>query len=57
MDYAVNWQAKSTWTDDDTQILETIMADGNDDVWQGCTLQPLGKHSFDCVVRCNLGGA
>src|SRR5260370_20405648 len=27
------------------------------DVWQGCTLQPLGRHRFDCVVRCNLGGA
>jgi hypothetical protein len=34
MDFAFNWQAKGTWTDDDTEILETIMSDGDDDVWQ-----------------------
>jgi hypothetical protein len=43
MDFAFNWQAKGTWTDDDTEILETIMSDGDDDVWQSCT-QAFLKH-------------
>lgn len=43
MDFAFNWHAKSTWTDDDTEILEIIMADGDDDVWQSCT-QAFLKH-------------
>src|SRR5262249_27355059 len=32
------------WTDDDTEILEIIMEDGNDDVWQSCA-QAFLKHS------------
>ena len=43
MDFASNWQAKSAWTDDDTEILEIIMADGDDNVWQSCT-QAFLKH-------------
>jgi len=43
MDFAFNWHAKGTWTDNDTEILEIIMADGDDDVWQSCT-QAFLKH-------------
>ena len=43
MDFAFNWHAKGTWTDDDAEILEIIMADGDDDVWQSCT-QAFLKH-------------
>jgi hypothetical protein len=37
IDFAFNWHTKGTWTDNDTEILEIIMADGDDDVWQRCT--------------------
>ncbi len=43
MDFASNWWTKRTWTDDDTEILEIIMADGDDNVWQSCT-QAFLKH-------------
>lgn len=37
MDFASSWWTKRTWTDDDNKILEIIMADGDDHVWQSCT--------------------
>lgn len=37
VDFASNWKTKDTWTDNDTEILEIIMADGDDQVWQCCT--------------------
>jgi hypothetical protein len=37
MDFASNWWNKTTWTDNDTEILEMIMADGDDRIWQCCT--------------------
>jgi hypothetical protein len=43
IDFAFNWHAKGTWTENDTDILEIIMADGDDDVWQSCT-QAFLKH-------------
>jgi hypothetical protein len=43
MDFASNWGTKGTWTDDDADILEIIMADGDDNVWQSCT-QAFLKH-------------
>ena len=42
MDFASNWWEK-TWSDNDTKILEIIMADGDDQVWQSCT-QSFLKH-------------
>src|SRR5215471_12653321 len=30
VDFASNWWTKSTWTNDDNEILEVIMADGDD---------------------------
>lgn len=43
MDFASNWWSKGTWSDDDTEILEIIMVDGDDHVWQSCT-QAFLKH-------------
>jgi len=43
MDFAHNWWPKRTWTGDDTEILDIIMADGDDDIWQCCT-QAFLKH-------------
>ena len=37
MDFASNWWHKGVWTDDDIDILEMIMADGDDQVWHCCT--------------------
>jgi hypothetical protein len=42
MDFATNWW-KKTWTDDDTKILEIIMADGDDQIWESCA-QTFLKH-------------
>lgn len=36
IDFASNWW-KKTWTDNDTEILEIIMSDGDDQVWQSCS--------------------
>ena len=44
MDFASNWWNKKTWTANDTEILEIIMADGDDHIWQSCT-QAFLKHS------------
>ena len=43
IDFASNWWTKGTWTHNDTEILETIMADGDDHIWQSCT-QAFLKH-------------
>jgi hypothetical protein len=43
INFAFNWHTKGTWTDNDTEILEIIMADGDDEVWQRCT-QAFLKH-------------
>jgi len=37
MDFASNWWHTNNWTDEDTQILETIMSNGDDRIWQCCT--------------------
>ena len=36
LDFASNWVTKPDWTDDDTQILNIIMADGDDQIWESC---------------------
>jgi hypothetical protein len=43
MDFASNFQVKEAWTENDTEILEIIMNDGNDHIWSCCTLAML-KH-------------
>lgn len=36
IDFVSNWWKKA-WTDNDTEILEIIMADGDDQIWQSCS--------------------
>jgi hypothetical protein len=43
MDFASNFSHKGEWTDNDTEILEIIMSDGNDHIWSNCALAML-KH-------------
>jgi hypothetical protein len=43
MEFAFIWNAKGAWTDNETEVLEIIMADGDDDVWQNCN-QAFLKH-------------
>src|SRR5271154_1893609 len=40
MDFAANFQ-KKTWTDNETEILEIMMADGSDRIWSCCALTML----------------
>ena len=41
MDFASNFHVKETWTENDTEILEIIMNDGNDHIWSSCALAML----------------
>jgi len=41
MDFASNFHVKEIWTDNDTEILEIIMNDGNDHIWSSCALAML----------------
>jgi len=43
LDFASNFYSKETWTENDTEILEMIMNDGNDRIWSNCALAML-KH-------------
>ena len=43
LDFVSNWWCKDSWTDNDTEILEIIMRDGDDLVWHSCT-QAFLKH-------------
>jgi hypothetical protein len=43
MDFAFNFQPKEIWTENDTEILEIVMHDGNDRIWSSCALAML-KH-------------
>lgn len=63
MDFASNFGQKKTWTDNDTEILEIIMNDGDDYVWSSCALAVL-RHSdrnraveflIERVLRCASG--
>jgi hypothetical protein len=51
LDFASNWLSKSDWTDDDSQILETIMSDGDDQVWETCAQAFLRHPDRDRIVR------
>ena len=41
MDFASNFHEKEVWTGNDTEILEIIMNDGNDNIWSSCALAML----------------
>ena len=50
MDFASHWW-KKTWTDNDTEILEIMMADGDDQVWQSCSQSFLKHPNRDRAVN------
>lgn len=41
LDFASNFHRKKGWTDNDTEILEIIMNDGDDRIWSSCALAML----------------
>lgn len=41
MDFAANFHVKETWTENDTEILEMVMNDGDDHIWSSCALAML----------------
>lgn len=41
LDFATNFHIKETWTENDTEILEIVMNDGNDRIWSSCALAML----------------
>jgi hypothetical protein len=51
LDFASNFHHKETWTDNDTEILEIIMNDGDDRVWSSCALAMLRHPDRNRVVE------
>lgn len=43
LDFVSNFCVKQSWSDNDTEILEVIMRDGNDRLWESCS-QAFLKH-------------
>jgi hypothetical protein len=43
-DFCREWSRKQTWNSDDVQILELLMAEANDHIWQYACTQTLLKH-------------
>ena len=38
VDFVQGFSSKPTWDSNDTEILEIVMQDGNDRIWEGCAL-------------------
>jgi hypothetical protein len=51
IDFASNWWSKGAWTDDDSEILEMIMSDGDDRIWHSCTQAFLKYPNRDRAVN------
>lgn len=50
LDFVLNFWAKRHWSANDTEILEIIMQDGNDRLWQTCALAFLKHPDRDRAV-------
>ena len=50
LDFAGNFSAKEQWTENDTEILDIIMADGDDVIWAMCALAMLRHPDRDRVI-------
>lgn len=50
-DFASNFHHKETWTANDTEILEIIMNDGNDHIWETCALAMLKYPDRNRVIE------
>jgi hypothetical protein len=51
LDFASNFHHKKTWTDNDTEILEIVMNDGDDRIWSICALAMLRHPDRNRVVE------
>jgi len=51
MDFASNFQVKDVWTENDTEILEVMMNDGNDHIWSCCALAMLNHRDRNRAVE------
>ena len=50
LDFVSNFWSKASWKANDTELLEIIMQDGNDRIWQSCALAFLRHPDRDRVV-------
>ncbi|HLY63469.1 MAG TPA: hypothetical protein VKV95_22245 [Terriglobia bacterium] len=55
LDFASNFWIKKNWTVNDTEILEVIMQDGNDRLWESCAQAFLKDADRDRAVSFLLG--
>lgn len=51
MDFASHFHVKETWTENDTEILEILMNDGDEKVWSSCALAMLRHPNRDRAVN------
>lgn len=51
LDFVQNFWSKASWDENDTQILEIIMEDGNDHLWEHCAQAFLRHPDRDRAVR------
>ncbi len=51
LDFVQNFSAKASWNANDSEILEIIMQDGNDQIWASCALALLRHPDRERVVR------
>jgi hypothetical protein len=50
LNFALNFWRKTTWDDNDTEILEMIMEHGNDPLWRNCALALLNHPNRERAV-------
>jgi len=55
LDFASNFHVKETWTQNDTDILDMIMNDGDDRIWSSCALTMLRHPDRNRVVEFLIG--
>ncbi len=55
MDFAANFHFKEKWTENDTEILEIIMRDGDDHIWSSCALAMLRHPDRNRVAEFLIG--
>ena len=51
LDFASSFGVKETWTENDTEILDIIMKDGDDRIWSSCALTMLRHPDRNRVVE------
>jgi hypothetical protein len=51
LDFVQNFWSKPNWNENDTEILEMVMQDGNDHLWEHCALAFLNHPDRDRAVK------